>query len=555
MIATPTADKVTKRWMRDASDELAVFNGCRFDEGRGQFVVDWLYDYLRLYEGEAAGQPFECKDWQYEGTMRLFGWVRESEDWGKTIRRFRRASIWVPKKSKKSPTLGAWCVYMFAGDGVMGQKCFPTAKNGNQIRENVGRHIHEMIRQSPALMAECKLHKNTMRVLHEPTRSLIMPLASENIQTQKALEGLNGSTFVDEVHVVDKAHMNRISRAGISRPEPLDIQVSTAGNEPESYGMGQFKRAEGIISGEVKDDTTLAMIYAAPQDLSDEELLRDPEKYARMANPALGHTVKLSELLHDVEQSKRSVADLAECKMYRFNIWQQSTNPWLSIHDWNACPADPEPLSPTATTYSGIDLSRTTDFTARVLFQPGEIPRCEGHYWCPRQRAIELSHQFEIPVLDWERDGWVTLTEDRVIDRPTIHRKLREDQEIYKHLKFTGYDPYNADETVKFCQDDLDWEMVELRQGAPTLNAPTKHLEELVLSLGIDHRNDPVLAWMLKNTSVKLDENGNMKPVKTVGGVRKHIDGIVALILAICVHMSNPDQGPSIYEQSGQLSL
>ncbi len=562
---------MTKRWMRDASDELAVRNGCWMDEKRGQFVVDWLYDYLRLYEGECAGQPFECKDWQYEATMRLFGWQRKSAEWGRNIRRFRDASIWVAKKNKKSPQLAAWLIFLCCGDGEQGQKCFPTAKNGNQIRENVGRHIHEMIRQSPALMAECKLNKQTKHVFYEPTRSLIMPLSSENIQTQKALEGLNGSTGVDEVHVVDKEHMKRISRAGISRSEPLNIQVSTAGNEPESYGMGRFKYAQGVISGENKDDQTLAIIHAAPQDVSDEEIHKDPLKYGRMANPSFGHTVHESEFLHDYEVSKKTVADFADFKMYRLNIWQSAVNPWLSIHDWRQCPINEDFLDLDRLTYGGLDLSRTTDFTAWLKYQPGKMkhvdgkfipvrsalkrdtPRCSGHYWCPRERAVELSHQFEIPVLDWAEQGWVTLCDDNVIDRDDVHEYLQADAQDYSQLKYVGFDRYNADDTVKFAMHDLRWEMIDMAQGVQTLCAPSRFLEELVVLHRLDHRNDPVLAWMLQNTSVKIDENGNIKPVKTVGGVRKHIDGIVSLVMAICASMSVVPKRTSTYAETGML--
>ena len=96
-------DIITQRWMRDASDEWAVSQGCWFNEKRGKFTVDWLRDYLVLYEGEDAGKPFECFDWQYEATMRLFGWVRKCPDWGGERRRFKKASIWVAKKNKKSP--------------------------------------------------------------------------------------------------------------------------------------------------------------------------------------------------------------------------------------------------------------------------------------------------------------------------------------------------------------------------------------------------------------------------------------------------------------------
>jgi phage terminase large subunit-like protein len=561
MIAQAKPDKVTQRWMRDASDEYAVYNGCWFDEARGQFVVDWFKDYLRFYEGEWAGRPFELEvarggmEWQYEFIMRLFGWVRESAEWGRVIRRFRKASFWAPKKSGKSPLLAGVCVYHAFGDGVSGQKCFPTAVDGAQIRENVGRHIFEMVRQSEELASECTLNKTHCSVFHEPTRSLIMPLSSDNVQTQKSKEGLNGSIFVDETHVVSKPHMRRISRAGISRPEPLLLECSTAGDEPESYGMERFNYAEGVISGNIKDDQTLAVIYAAPQDVTDEQIHADPLRYGKLANPSMGHTIKQSEFLSDYQESKATISGFADFKKYRLNIWQQSSNPWLSIHDWAACPGTEFPLDQFAPTFAGLDLSRTTDLTAWILFQPGDTPKCVGHYWIPKQRAIDLSGQFEIPLLDWAEQGWVTLTEDRIIDREQIHTHLRADAEHFHELKYVAFDPYNADDTVKFCANELDWVMVETRQGAGTLNAPSKALEEMVISLSLDHSNDPVLAWMLKNVSVKIDENGNIKPIKTVGGIRKHIDGIVSLIMAIHASMCNPIQGPSIYETPGMLTL
>lgn len=555
ILTNPMPDIATQRWMRDASDELAVRNGCWFNEKRGQFVVDWLYDYLRLYEGDCAGQPFECKDWQYEATMRLFGWVRNPGDWGRVVRRFRKASIWVAKKNKKSPTLAAWCVYTAFGDGEMGQKCFPTARDGAQIRENVVRHIHEMIRQSGELSAECKLNKSTGSVFHNPTRSLILPLSSDNVATQKAKEGLNGSLFVDEVHVVDKQHMRRVSRAGISRAEPLHVEVSTSGDEPESYGKGRFDYAEAVADGRIKDDQTLAMIHAAPQDVRDEEIHADPIKFGKMANPSWGHTVKESEYLSDYNTSRATPADFADFKKYRLNIWQQSASPWLSIHDWNSCRAAVGELPALEVTYGGLDLSLTTDLTAWVLFQPDENgPRCRGHYWVPQDRVVALEKQFEIPLSQWAADGWVTICAGKKIDHDRIKQHLKADSERFRYLRYIGFDPYNADEVVKYCMETLGLEMVEVRQGIPSLSMPSKRLADMVISRMLDHRNDPVLAWMLGNTSIKRDENDNIKPVKTVGGVRKHIDGIVALIMAIYVAMANPDSGPSIYSTPGGLT-
>src|SRR5215470_15025277 len=115
-------DGQTRAWLKCPADERAAANGCRFDEGRGRFVVEWIERYLRLYEGDWAGQPFRLLDWARDVTMRLFGWTRYSEKWGRQVRRFRQASIWVAKKSGKSPTLAAWGLYLLCGDGEKGGK-------------------------------------------------------------------------------------------------------------------------------------------------------------------------------------------------------------------------------------------------------------------------------------------------------------------------------------------------------------------------------------------------------------------------------------------------
>ncbi len=88
-----------------------------------------------------------------------------------------------------------------------------------------------------------------------------------------------------------------------------------------------------------------------------------------------------------------------------------------------------------------------------------------------------------------------------------------------------------------------------------SLTAPSKELERLVIGHEIDSCGDPVLAWMIGNTSVRLDENGNIKPVKAVGGVRKHIDAVVALIMAIHAATLHGGDSVSVYDDAGALAL
>src|SRR5262245_35868005 len=406
-------DRATRDWIRNASDEKAVEAGCRFDEKRAQFTVDWIEKFCKLYEGELAGQPLRLLDWQLDATMRLFGWVRHSPKWGRRVRRFRQASIWVGKKNGKTPSLAAWGLYLLCGDGEAGQKVFLAAKDGRQARELLGKHAVEMLLASPELSAECSLNRNTQTITHLPTRSIMQPLSSSNSRTQQSKEGLNGSVLIDEAHVVDTEFIARISRAGISRSEPLQIEVSTAGNNPDSYGRERFDHAQAVIRGEAEDEGLFALVYAAPQDVSDADLDADPVRILGMANPALGRLVDPEELRRDYQQSKqRGLQALLDCKMYRGNVWAKGANPWLRQSDWEACLehftlADLHGQS----CWAGLDLSRTKDMTALVLIFRGEEEeefRLLPFFWLPEQRASEIEHL--CPVREWVKQGAIELT-------------------------------------------------------------------------------------------------------------------------------------------------
>lgn len=572
MIAAAKPDTLTKQWTLDASDELAVRNGCWFDEERGQFVVDWLYDYLCLYEGDDAGKPFECKDdWQYQFVMRLYGWVRESEEWGRTIRRFRKGIVFIPKKNKKSPTLAAITTYTAFGDGEPGQKCFPTAKDGAQIRENVVRHIHEMIRQSPSLNSECTLNKVTGQVYHVPTRSLIMPLSSDNVRSQKAKEGINGSVFVDEVHVVDNSHMRRISRAGISRAEPLQVEVSTAGDDPESYGRARYDYAKGVIDGRHADDQTLAIVYEAPQDLKDSDLAADPVKYGKLANPAWGHTIKQSEFLADYKESCGSVAAIADFKMYRLDIWQRSSSPWLPMDAWAKCAEEytPEQFSGEPG-YGGLDMSLTRDMTGFTVIVPKLIPGRSGE-----AEEDFLYYQFNrlwITEAAVERWGHVvrygefasaehlTIIEGGRIDFGQVENEAVELCKNFGMVSVT-FDPVYGANTAENIGERCGCEIVEFKQQLMEYAEPTQMYERLVKSHALKHQNNSCLNWQAGHVEVtRPDRSGNYRAVKPQATdkadsreAHKCIDGIISGIMAL--REARKFEGGSVYDNPGALAL
>lgn len=538
-------DRTTRQWIRNASDELAAQNGCRFDEERGRFVVDWLETYLRLYEGEWADEPFTCHDWQLEATMRMFGWVRNSERWGREVRRFRRASIYIPKKNKKSPTLAAWGLYLFAGDGEQGQKVFLCAKDGRQARDIAGKHAIEMCLASPVLMDECSINRTLMQITHEPTRSIMVPLSSSDASSQKSKEGINGSVLVDETHVVDGRFMAIVERAGISRSEPLQIEVSTAGNNPDGYGKMQFDYGRRVEAGEVEDERLFYLEYAASQNLKETELDKDPVKFGKEANPAWGHTIGEEEYLDDYRTSKgKGPAKLREFMMYRLNVWQQSSNPWLPADHWDRC-RDVYGEEDFAGEYctAGLDLSRTRDMTSLVLsFRRDDHFWLLPYFWLPRSRMEELA--VKVPAMvDWSERGFLRLCRGDTIDQDDIYEEMERLDELFR-IAYVAYDAKYAEELTKRAEDKLRIERVEYPQTADRMAGPTEAFEGMVLSGELKHNGHPVLTWQAGHVEIK--QRGRHKIIsKPEFGRHLTIDGIASGIMAIDVAVKNPiDSGP-----------
>lgn len=543
-------DTDTKDWIRNASDELAARNGCRFDGERGQFVVDWCAKYLRLYEGDCAGQPLTFTDWQYEATMRMFGWIRSSTKWARWVRRFKKASFWVPKKNKKSPTLSGWGLYLLCADGEMGQKVFFGAKDGAQARQNCGRHCVEMVNASPELLAECSINLNEMRITHEPTRSILHPLSSANAKTQKSKEGLNGSLLIDETHVVDWQFMDRMTRAGISRSEPLQIEVSTAGDDPEGYGRSRYELGKKVEAGDVLDERMLFLCYEAPPGLTDKQLAADPLKYGRMSNPAWGHTIDPEEFLDDYKASCTSLRELASFKMYRLDMWQAASNPAIRPEDWEACRADfdlDELVGREC--YAGFDLSLKWDTSALVLWFPwgtmvpepqeGEDPatiklpvqryRLLTYFWLPEATAERQKQN--IRWEEWSRDKAITLTEGNITDFRLIHEKIVEVSKLYEISKLS-YDERFAQSFCQRLQDEDAINVVSFGQSSTNYNEPFRLFETMILDKRIEHLGNPVMDWQTSQLSFKTV--GELKmPMKPRNNPLARIDGPVAAIMGL----------------------
>jgi phage terminase large subunit-like protein len=358
--------------------------------------------------------------------------------------------------------------------------------------------------------------------------------------------------LVDEVHVVDRRFMKRISRAGISRMQPFQIEVSTAGNNPDGYGKARWDYGKKVEAGDIKDQSLFFAAYEAPQDVSDEDLDADPVKYGKLANPAWGHTIDEDEYLADYQSSKQSISDLADFKMYRLNVWQQSVNPWLRSHQWNQCGAQytlddmlGRPI------FAGLDLSKTEDMTALVLATAHDgLVWLWPMFWMPEATARRHNHL--APFVQWAHDGLIELTPGDVVDYAHVEAAIGQLHERYGIAELV-FDRWHGEELTQRLENLHGIKRAEFAQSITNFAKPTAEFERRVIAGTLRHPRHPVLTWQANHASVKTDQNGNKRPVKPVKEDIKKIDGIVGAIMALSRAMEEDHE--SVYSRRGVILL
>lgn len=548
-------DRITKRWIRNKSDQYAAANGCRFDESRGKFTCDWIERHCKLYKNVAPDTEYVILDWHRDLWMRLFSWVKYSEFWKEEIRRFNRGGIWTPKKNAKSVWLTFTELYMTVGDGVHGQNCYVAAKDGTQARETQ-KNLLEAIRASSLLTPFFEINKTKGTAVHTESRSSAAIIAGDNDEAQ---EGLDGSCFIDEAHVCDEKLMKRLRYMGRARKEPLFLCVSTAGNNPSSWGKGQFDYGRAVNKAkDVKDIGYFHAEWSMPDDVKVSEIEPRIMSLGKLCNPAWNVLVDPEKFKQDYQESKRSKSAHADFLMYSLNLWQKSSNPWLPAQAWEECEVTLDEIDKALSNdstdiHAGLDLSGVSDMVAFV-----ECGNVEGKYhfditlWLPEAYAENnATEQFST----WGKDKTIILCPGEVIDFQMVSNYIL-DRKGKRRIASITYDPMMARTFAQELQrgivgkgrevlkEGLGCRLVEFPQTAPTWAKPSEDFERALIARNIRHPNNACLNWQAGHVEAKTDNYGNKRPIKPDNATKK-IDGIVAMVMAFAT-ASVKTQRPSI---------
>ena len=500
---------------------------------RAQRVINFV-QMLKHTKSPWYGRPFILQEWQREILTTLYGAETESG-----LRQYRQALLFLPRKSGKTTLAAALSLYHLFADGVNGGEIYTVASSRDQasLCFNTAR---DMVRQNKQLMARAKIIDSRKTIANVNTGSFCRALASDVAN----LHGLNASCVIaDELHTWrDRELWETITTSGGTRTEPMTIGITTAGIDRQSICYELYDYAKKIQEGVIEDKTFLPAIYEAEEG----DDWTSPETWAK-ANPALGTFRNLDELESLCKKAQELPALEASFRRLYLNQWVSADTAWLPIVRWDACnhPIIPDSLKG-KTCYGGLDLSTTTDLSSFCLLFPAD-DGCSydvlPYFWIPESKL--QNNRDRVDYRTWQRQGFLEVTLGDIIDYRHIKHKIDELSKLYQ-IKEIAFDRWNSSQLVVELQSE-GATMVGTGMGFASMSAPTKHLEELVLSQRIRHSGHPVLAWCAANVTLEQDAAGNVKPSKAKSTAR--IDGAVALILALSRAMLRKPK--SVYLERG----
>jgi phage terminase large subunit-like protein len=500
--------------------------------------------------------------WQSKALRELVGTVRPENG----LRLYHRGYISTGKQNGKSFLSGGLPIYHI----LMDDEEYPEAYGAAAAKEQAGivfKAAAILVNANVDLRDRLKIIPSMKRIVRRDGGGLYQVLSADG----DVQDGIRPSLLIrDEMHRWKTSKAQTLydvtTKGQISRTEPLDLAITTAGAEYESpLWYGEYEFAKRVLDGSIKSETFYALIFEANRKRLEAEPEYWKSREARVAaNPSHedhGGFLKDASLVRELEKAIAQPADKSKYLRYHLNVpIQTQEDPVVDMAKWQLCGGDVDLRKWTEWAgydvdrlvekwnlkgkpcWAGVDASWTTDMTAVVFVFPPEeeagpwtlLP----FFWMPKSRVPEIERVCRMPFSDWIERGFVAATPGNAIDMRAIEDRLKWGDGVFD-LQEIDYDRCNfRSEAMDLADQGLP--TMEVTQSFMHLSAPTKFFLRCIPDLQFRHGNHPVLNWMAGCLQLQYDHKDNCQPVKPERlKSTKRIDGIAAIVNALSRAVTN----------------
>ena len=494
-----------------------------FSQKKANMAIRFIQTFCRHHEGALAPGRIRLELWQKAMISVIFGIVDEDG-----IRIFREVLIVMGRKNGK--TLLAACIMalILYLDPDYGKRVYTVATKLDQARLSY-EALFQMIQKEPELAEITKKRRTDIYIAE--TNSSAMPIAF----SEKKADGLNPSGAVcDELGAWQGEQGLRqyqvIKSALGARKQPILASITTAGYVTDGIYDEMIRRATAVINGTSRETRLAPFLY----------MIDDPDKWDQIneiqkANPNLGVSLTVDNMLEEIAAAEQSLSQAAEFKTKVCNLKQNASTAWMNAKDVSLCFSETgKTLEDFRHTYAlaGIDLSMTTDLTAVVvMIQKGDTVWFFTRFYMPENKLEEATARDGIPYRKYVEQGYLILSGENVVDYHDVERFYEELRKTYEIIPLkSGYDRFSA----AYLIDDLSgmgYHMESVSQGS-NLTGVIVDVDGMIKDGKIKSAEDNNLMKIhMMDSALKTYEDNRRRLVKVSSTA--HIDGMAALLDAM----------------------
>ncbi len=490
---------------------------------RGERVIAFIEQYLKVPEGEHVGKPMVLDAFQKQFILAIYDNKIGT----------RRAYLSIARKNGKSGLIAGILLAHIVG---------PEAKLNTQIvsgamsRDQAALVFNlacKMIQLSPDIVPLVRIVPSGKKLIGLARNVEYRALAADG----RTAHGLSPAlAILDEVGQVrgpQSDFIDAIITSQGAHADPLLIAIST--QAPNDNDLFSIWLDDAKASG---DKRIVSHLYEADKDAD----MMDKKAW-KAANPAMGSFRSRKDVEEQAERAVRMPSFEPTFRNLVLNQRVEMSAPFVSRAIWTLNSLDiNDAVFFENPVYVGLDLSAKNDLTAMVcIAYDGERWHIKPTFWTPEKGLRDRAKRDRAPYDIWAEQGFIRTIPGASIDYETVAREIA-DALDGMNLQAVAFDRWRFD-ILKKEFDDLGIELplTEFGQGFRDMAPAIDTLETLLLNEQMAHGGHPVLTMCMANAKIERDAAGNRKLNKQKATGR--IDGAVALAMAAGVTPKVHEQG------------
>ena len=496
-----------------------------FDENKASLAIQFFPMLLRHSVAEWAGQPFELCPWQKFIVWNIFGWQRKDN-----TRRFRKLFMSVARKNGKSTFCAGLAIMLAAADGESAAQVLIAATKQAQARI-IFEECDRMLGQSPHIAKHATRHK--ANIAFNSTHSYIRPLGSD-----RSFDGLNPhGCFFDELHEWreggQRKFYNTMTTGGASRTQPLQVTITTAGDETSYLYLEQYEYAKGVIQGDIRDDSVFAIIYELDKD---DDPFADGFDEALMvkSNPCYGISVKPEYISQQLLEYRNKPQSKSVFMRYHANRIVSSVEEAITAKIWDSCSGDLSNWMEADGIGAGVDLGGWDDLASIAYAARFELPGGdENKIYRHEVRTVSFISEdtkrdlSEEPFASWIASGKLIVCRHVISE---LRDRLLDDC-MGLGIEMIAFDPFQAAQLAENLEAE-GMKPIKMPQNHSHFNETIRqYLQQVTDGRFKPDINDVVLRWAALNMCLNRNSQDRLMPDKKSS--KSKVDPAVAMLMAV----------------------